>query len=382
MSTQSISLPSKASPGILILVNVPWWNASAFYAVNIARILYERGHRVFLGCSKRYPAYHMARSKGVPTVDLEFYGKDPFRQITSFFRMLRFIRKKGVRIINSHRSEDDTYAVLAKTFTNTGVIITRGDQRPVSKNHLSRLRFRLADAIILTCKSIYHNSERIFQPLKNKVRVIYGSVDESSFIARQDSAQTSRKYCIDRNKIVVGFVGRFDHVKDPFTFVKAALLVLALRKDVVFVMAGKKSQLDPGAVDGALALDEMQCHFRFLPIIEDIADVVSLFDIAVITSIESETISRVLLEYLYLGKAVIGTPVNAVGEIIEPGVNGGLFDVNDYRGLAAIILKLCRDSDKRLEWAHNSAKRYHDRYSEAMFYNQYTRVLKGVTTQK
>ena len=85
-----------------------------------------------------------------------------------------------------------------------------------------------------------------------------------------------------------------------------------------------------------------------------------------------------MLEYLYLGKAVLVTAVNAVGEIIEPGINGWIFDGRDYRRLAHLILALCRDQEKRNALSRNSALLYQGKYSETVFYGQYVNVVQDV----
>jgi len=81
---------------VLILVNVRWWNATAFYAINIARILKENKHKVIVGCNKNYPAYSMAKKYGLDVIDLNFYGYNIF--------------------------EDHTFAFLAKLFTKVKFI--------------------------------------------------------------------------------------------------------------------------------------------------------------------------------------------------------------------------------------------------------------------
>jgi glycosyltransferase involved in cell wall biosynthesis len=97
----------------------------------------------------------------------------------------------------------------------------------------------------------------------------------------------------------------------------------------------------------------------------------------------SETISRVVLEYLYCGKPIIGTRVNAIGEIILPGINGELFAPYDHHTLARAILKLAQDPELRRRYGANSRKLYQERYSEAVFYSRYADVLsKAVSTGK
>lgn len=367
----------KETRTILILINVRWWNATAFYAVNIGRILQKNGHRVFIGCNKAYPAYKMAQSYGLPVVPLNFYGYNLIQLLKSFIRMLKLIRKENIQIINSHRSEDHTYAFFAKLLTGVNLVITRGDQRPIKRNLLSSLRYRFCDAVVLTCRSIFSQNKHIFFPIRHKVRIIYGSVDEAHFSAAKDRAGTARKYGIDTAKCVVGIAGRLSRVKDQHTFVRAAARVIADNLPVQFVVAGKTTDFTHS--DMAIWLDRLTIRndFVLLDEIDDIADVIDLFDIGVIISVASETISRVVLEYMYLGKPVIGTRVNAIEEIVEPGLTGALIAPGDNEALAEITRGLIENPDRRKVQGRNARRLYREKYSEEVFYRAYMAVFQS-----
>lgn len=367
--------PATDPGGILVLINVRWWNATAFYAVNIARMLHKHGHRVFVGCNPGYPAYAKAQSYGLRVVPLSFGGGNIVKLVTSFARMLRIIKRHDIRIINSHRSQDHTFAVLAKGITGVKLVITRGDQRTIKKSLFSTLRYRYSDAVILTCRSILEKNRSVFDAMHDRIAVIYGSVDEDHFTTGQDVAVTAAKHGIDRGKTVVGIVGRISAVKDQKTFLRAAAAVAMATDKIQFVVAGADVFFQAEKLKAPLRPLGIEEHFRFLPHIDDIADLIGLLDIGVITSIDSETISRVLLEYMHLETAVIATDINAIGEIVRPGVTGELIAPKDAAALGRRILALSRDGDLRQRYARNGLDHYRKFYSEAVFYEQYMAVF-------
>ncbi len=367
---------------ILILINVRWWNATAFYAVNIARILHYNRHKVIIGCNKNYPAYKIAGSYGLRTEPLSFYGYNIIQLMRNFIRMLKLIKKENIQIINSHRSEDHTFAFLARWFTGVRVILTRGDRRKISSNFLSNMRYRLSDAVILTCQSIYDQNKNIFLPVKNKVSIIYGSVDEEHFRIINPKKKTANKYMVDLEKKIVGIAGRTDYVKDQYTFIKAASLVAKKIKNVSFIITGKEERIKFAELKKMFKDLKIEKNILLLPKVDDIADIINLFDICVITSIDSETISRVLLEYMYLKKPIIGTNVNTIGEIVKPVYNGELFKPEDYKTLAEHIIKLLENSSLRKKYSLNSYKLYKKKYSEEIFYNQYMEVFTKISSGK
>ncbi len=370
----------KNSPkyNILILINVRWWNATAFYAVNIARILNYNNHKVIVGCNKNYPAYKIAQSYGIRTEPINFYGYNIFQLIKNFIIMLNLIKKENIQIINSHRSEDHTFALLAKWFSKIKFILTRGDRRKISNNSFSKMRYKLSDGIILTCQSIFDKNHTVFSPIKHKIRIIYGSVDEEHFKTINSRKKTANKYMVDLKKKIVGIAGRLDYVKDQYTFIRAIPLVLEKFKNIFFIISGKQEQIKFAELKDMFKELKIEKNILLLPQLADIADLINIFDICVITSTDSETISRILLEYMYLKKPVIGTKINAIGEIIKSGHNGELFMPEDHKALAEYIIKLLENHSLLGKYGLNSYKLYENNYSEQKFYNQYMEVFQKI----
>jgi glycosyltransferase involved in cell wall biosynthesis len=360
---------------ILILINVRWWNATAFYAVNIARLLNQNGHRVWVGCDPAYPAYRVAQAYGLPVAPLAFYGGNPLKLVRSFRALVQLIRAEGIEIINSHRSEDHSFALLAKLLCGTRLVVTRGDQRRVQNHLLSRLRYQLADAVILTCRQLYTDNEAVFHRMRRRVRIIHGSVDEDHFRPQAAAKQTRAKYGLPEDKLIVAMIGRLSRVKDQSRFVQAAIALAQARDDLHFLVAGKEVDLGHADLRRRVAAGGVSSRFTFLSTVDDIADLMNLVDVGVILSVASETISRVLLEFMYLGKAVVATDVNAIGEIVVPGLTGERIPAGDSRALVCALLKLAAHPRLRETYARNAARVYADTYSQGAFYRRYAEVL-------
>jgi lipopolysaccharide heptosyltransferase II len=373
--TYKTKMKIKKKPAVLILINVRWWNATAFYAINIARILHKNGHSVFVGCDPRYPAYKKAVAYNLNTVPLAFYGYNPIKLFKSFIHMLRLVKKEQIEILNPHRTEDHFFALLAKLTTGISLVVTRGDQRKIKKGLLSRLKYSHSDAVVTTCRSIIDQNRHIFSSMPSKVSVIHGSVDEEHFRLPPSGKLKPCKLEIDTNRLTIGLVGRISPIKGQETFIQAAAIVLSRYKNIRFVTLGpevdtKINQLRSKTVE--LGIEQ---NFVFMSKINMVADFIDACDICVTASVASETISRVVLEYLYVGKPVIGTRINAISEIILPGINGELFDPYDHDGLASAILKLARNPDLRRLYAKSSRRLYQERYSEQIFYKKYLKAL-------
>lgn len=367
-------------PSILILINVRWWNATAFYAVNIARLLHQNGHKVFVGCDPAYPAYQKAVACGLNTVALSFYGYNPVKLYKNFMRMQRLIKEEGIEILNPHRSEDHFFALLAKRATGRPLVLTRGDQRRIKSGLLSRRKYARCDAVIATCQSIVDQNRHIFDAMASRVTVIHGSVDEPRFDKPSDSRSDAWISNIAADKVTIGLVGRISLIKGQRTLIQAAALALKERQDLQFVISGNERGITVSELRAMAVESGIEKHLIILPEVARVADLINALDICVAASVGSETISRVALEYLYCGKPVICTRVNAIGEIILPGVNGELFEPYDHRSLARAVLKLARDPELRQRYGNNSRRLYQERYSEKIFYHSYADVLTKAAT--
>ena len=148
--------------------------------------------------------------------------------------------------------------------------------------------------------------------------------------------------------------------------------------DVFFIINGKEEHIKFAILKKMIRELKIGKNILLLPRVEDYADLISIFDISVITSIDSETISRVLLEYIYLKRPVIGTRVNVIGEIIKPGFNGELIEPKEHKSLAKNIIKLLKNSSLRKKYGLNSYRLYCKNYSEEVFYKEYMEVIEGL----
>ncbi len=360
---------------ILIIINVRWFNATAFYALNLARILKKNNNKVYIVCNSKWPPYKIAKKLNLPVIGLNFYGYNLFRLLKNLKYLIRFIKENNIEIINAHRSEDQTFGALASFFTKKRFILTRGDRRKIKSNFLNRIKYyKAASHIVLTSKSIYENNKKFLAPIKDKVSIIYGSIDEDNFKVTKSKKETKNKYKIPANKIIIGMAGRYDIVKDQYTFMKAALHLLQYHKNIHFILAGKEEEIKIKILKKMS--ENYKKYFTFLKLIPDIADVINIFDIGVITSIASETITRVGFEYMYLGKPIIGTKVNAIKEIIRNKKNGFLITPGDYKQLSFYLSTLIKNKQLLKNMGEESKRLYKKLYSENIFYEKSIKIFK------
>ncbi len=174
---------------------------------------------------------------------------------------------------------------------------------------------------------------RLFPP--EMVTVIYNGVDVNLF---------SKQSCLDRkisfNGPVIGTVARLEPAKGIKYLLDAAAIIDKEYPWVYFVIVGDGPQRNFLQQYAArLGIDK---KVFFLGFRDDVPNILPLFDIAVIPSVQ-EGLSIFCLEALAAGCPVVASDVGGLTEIIIPCKNGLLVPPKDPRALADALVALLKN---------------------------------------
>jgi glycosyltransferase involved in cell wall biosynthesis len=150
-------------------------------------------------------------------------------------------------------------------------------------------------------------------------------------------AAARQRYGLPSGPLVL-YVGKLSPGKGTPDLVAAAARVVETVPDATFVFVG----------DGGVALPEAP-WLRRLGSLPN-ADVLALYpaaDVVAVPSVIPDALSRVVLEAMTAGRAVVGTRVGGTPELIRDGVSGLLVERADPDGLARALGRLLLDADLR-----------------------------------
>lgn len=167
---------------------------------------------------------------------------------------------------------------------------------------------------------------------KEKIRVIYNGVDVEKFAGAFVDGKAANGF--KNGKKVVLFLGRLTEQKGPVQFLHAAARVLSVRKDVLFVIAGK-GELLPLLINMAMQLQISQ-NVRFLGYVsdDDLRKIYKVADVYVMPS-TSEPFGITALEAMSSGVPVIISRTSGVAEVVRSAIRVDFWDIN---AMAAKIL--------------------------------------------
>jgi len=302
--------------------------------------------------------------------DIHLSCMSPWMIVYNIKRIADLVKRQNVHIINVHRGEAHFAAAAYKCVSKTNVplIRTRGDVRPPDGNVFNRyLNNKLTDQIIVTAESLRGSYLQDLKVRDDKVSRISVGIDEGFFCPRPPDRRWKDTLDIEENDLVVGIVGRLSPVKGHKYFIQAAEVVARKTERTKFIIAGEDAQIKASELEAMVRKSNLEGSFRFVGRIDDVREVVSVFDVGVVASVGSETICRVALEYMAMGKPVVGTSVNAIPEVIQHGVNGFVVPPRDGEALAEAILKLLEDKEKRTDFGKSARSSVEKEFSLVQF---------------
>jgi len=131
----------------------------------------------------------------------------------------------------------------------------------------------------------------------------------------------------DGNALIVGTVARLVTVKDLFTFIRSAKIVLNDRRDVVFMIVGD-GPLRAELTQYASGLGLHRNALVFAGSRPDARDLMQTFSVYVSTSIQ-EALGNTLIEAAYAGVPVVAPAIDGIPEIVRDGETGVLVEPTD-----------------------------------------------------
>lgn len=187
----------------------------------------------------------------------------------------------------------------------------------------------------------------IFPPaLVARARVVHSPLpDVAGTLEDADAAR--ERFGLGRGPLML-YAGKHSLGKGTDVLVRALDAIRAGVPGVRFVFAGK-GELAPPAHDDVRALGPVPQPALFA--------LYRAADVVVVPSVWPEPLSRVLIEAMHFGRAVVATRVGGTPELVEEDVTGLLVEPRDAGALARAVVALLRDPARRARLGAAAARR-------------------------
>ena len=359
---------------ILITSNVRWWNAEAAYAATLARELLNAGHKVWVLTLPNSLNETKLRSWNLPIItDIPLSSSNPWQLWQAYRRLQSLIEEQQIQVVNAHRSEGFPLLVLLRQRLKSFALIrTRGTTRPLRDHWLNRkLHEDWIESVIVPAQVIASQLRQVLNLPSERLQVIYYPVNPSSIDSQGESeAQQSRLECLDRLGIprqcrVIGIVGRIRPVKGQRILLKSFATLRKRFPDIVLLMLYRDTNETEAEWQGLLqdlVESNLQQSVYLYGYREDVLEIMRHTDIGVVSSVDSEVICRVAVEFFSVETPVVAFPTGALPEIIQDGVTGRIAKDKSAEALAEILEWMLESPERIAEFGKNARQQSLERF--------------------
>lgn len=359
---------------ILITSNVRWWNAEAAYAATLARELLNAGHKVWVLTLPNSLNETKLRNWNLPIItDIPLSSSNPWQLWQAYRRLQSLIEEQQIQVVNAHRSEGFPLLVLLRQRLKSFALIrTRGTTRPLRDHWLNRkLHEDWIESVIVPAQVIASQLRQVLNLPSERLQVIYYPVNPSSIDSQGESeAQQSRLECLDRLGIprhcrVIGIVGRIRPVKGQRILLKSFATLRKRFPDIVLLMLYRDTNETEAEWQGLLqdlVESNLQQSVYLYGYREDVLEIMRHTDIGVVSSVDSEVICRVAVEFFSVGTPVVAFPTGALPEIIQDGVTGRIAKDKSAAALAEILEWMLESPERIAGFGKNARQQSLERF--------------------
>ena len=279
----------------------------------------------------------------------------PLYDLKAFVSLIKIFLKEKPHIVHTHTSKAGILGRWAAFFAKVPIIVHTphghvfwgyfGKCKTSFYIILEKLTACITDKIIALTEQEKKDHLRFRIAPEDRFLVVHSGINLDKFFNTSvDTAVIKRKLGIPESNLVVGTAGRLTPVKGHKYLIKAAEKIVKIGLDTTFVFLGDGELLDElKNMTSMLGIEE---NVKFLRWRQDVAEVMSTFDIFVLPSL-NERMGRVLVEAMAMGKPIVASNVGGISDLVVDGKNGFLVPAGDVETMVVRINDLLESAEKR-----------------------------------
>lgn len=252
---------------------------------------------------------------------------------------------------------------------------------PTRRRVLRRLAYASADVVFTVSNQLQSYHARQAWLPEERIRVLPNGVDTSCFVRHPaECEETRRRLGFADGSLVIGAVGRLVPIKDHMTLLKAAELLIGRGMPVHVLLVGsgpERARLEEFVATSQI----LSGRVVFAGAVSDASASLNAMDIFVLPSL-SEGMSNTLLEAMASSLPVVATRAGGNPELIKEEHSGWLFEPGDVLTLAAILDRMCRDSNLRQQLGQAARLRTIEHFSLEIMIESYRSLYVELARQR
>ncbi len=354
---------------------------------NIVQLLHgmdQTRFHVYVACFYSGEVAQAMRAEGFQIYGLRRGGIYSIKGMKNIIFLYKLIRGEKIDLILTYHEGSDFLGLVLSTLCAVPIISNRRDMGFKTRlPHRVAYRFlgRYFDGVITVSNAVKNEVINKGWFKAGKVWSIHNGINVEGYAHDVDRESVKQSIGIAPGKNVVGVIGNIKRIKGIRYFLHAASLICAKNPDVEFVLIGYDlREAGDSLADMKLLANQMKISdkIHFLGERNDIADLVSIFDVAVISSL-SEGFSNVLLEYMASARPVVATDVGGNREAVVHGETGLLVPSENAQRLADGIEVLLENREIALRYGLAGRGRVEKDFSLKGMIGKYEKICEHMT---
>jgi glycosyltransferase involved in cell wall biosynthesis len=289
--------------------------------------------------------------KHIPLFHLNAGRRNPFQIASIPPRLCVWLRRNEVNLVHTHLFVSGAFGRLAAIVTGLPVVVHEQLNEteivtPYGRwiDHILGKRTGAVICVSQTTKDFNVQTKGI-DP--GRIWVIPNSINPERFSVVDAKSQKQRLLADldlpNEPHLVIG-IGRLEPQKRFDLFLQVAARVHQQMPDVHFLVVGEGSLRR--RLEGQSAELGLQSVVRFTGARSDVPDLLGISDLFLLTS-DFEGLPLTLLEALAMQVPAVATNVDGTAEVLGGGKGGVLVPPGDSKAMAATVLALLRDAERR-----------------------------------
>jgi glycosyltransferase involved in cell wall biosynthesis len=308
---------------------------------------------------------HWAREKGLTIHEVLEHGKLSFANLKEIHQLLQHYQ---IDILHTRDYKTAIVGYLLSFFNPKVKLLFTSHLW----QDLDSLKMKVYTWLNLFALRKYHKVIAVSEDLRDfmiqrgvaaeKITVLHNAIDVDAWKRKNVPSTIREELQISPQSHVIGIVGRLRYEKDLPTTLRVAQKVIQELPDTYFLLVGDgpdRATLEQQVQDMGLT-DKI----RFLGFRKDTMKIYAGMDVFASTA-RIEGTPNTALEAMAMEVPVVYTRVGGVGEIIQDGYDGLLYEIGDAEGIAQGILSILTDNEKAVMLRENARQSVCQKFSFA-----------------
>jgi glycosyltransferase involved in cell wall biosynthesis len=335
------------------------WGGQELRIIEQTQWLINNGYKTIIIARPKSKILIEAHERKLPYFELEIKGSVHLLQI---FKLIYFLKKNKIDILDAHSSRDASYAMFVKFFTNIKVIRSRHVTNRIKNDFFHAFIWRYGShAIITTANKIKSDIVNLKLFDKNKIFVAPAGVDETKFSLSKykDIQSLKEKHSIPKNDIIIANIGMIRGDKGQYYYFKMCEILAKKYPNITFLQIGeatRDTQKYKAKILEEYNKSDYKSRIHFLGYKSNIQDYIAISDIVVIASVGTEAMTRLVSQCFFMKKNIVATNVGGLPEMIEDKVTGLLSEPRDPQALANNVESILENQSLKIQYQQNAFK--------------------------